>query len=92
MKKLILITLLIVGCATKSATSTQVTNYEIGMTLDEFKNMNKELTLIEEKDNDFVYARKECSKCKDQYYIFINGKLKASLPFWGGFDNFQLNN
>ena len=88
-KKLLLIALLIVGCATKHVSSSKPTEYSMGMGIEEFKEKNKGLELVEQKENDIVYLRKECSECNPQYYIFIDGELKASLPFWGGFDEIQ---
>ena len=90
MKKLILLSvLLIVGCATKSVSSSKPTEYSMGMGIEEFKEKNKGLELVEQKENDVVYLRKECPECNPQYYIFIDEELKASLPFWGGFDQAQ---
>ena len=90
MKKLLLLSiLLIVGCATKSVSSAKPTEYSMGMGIEEFKKKNKGLELVEQKENDVVYLRKECPECNPQYYIFIDGELKASLPFWGGFDAIQ---
>ena len=90
MKKLILLSIiLIVGCATKSVSSSKPTEYSMGMGIEEFKEKNKGLELVEQKENDIVYLRKECPECNPIYYIFIDGELKASLPFWGGFDAIQ---
>ena len=52
-------------------------------------NNNKGLELVEQKKNDILYLRTEYPECNPQYYIFIDGELKASLPFWGGFDAIQ---
>ena len=89
MKKLLIIILLIVGCATKSVSSSKSTEYSMGMGIEEFKEKNEGLELVEQKENDIVYLRKECPECNQQYYIFIDGELKASFTFWGGFDEIQ---
>ena len=92
MKELILLSIVfIVGCATKSVSSLKPTEYSMGMGIEEFKEKNKGLELVEQKENDIVYLRKECPECNSKYYIFIDGELKASLPFWGGFDQAQFN-
>ena len=90
MKKILLLSILfIVGCAAKAVSSSKPTEYSIGMGVEEFKEKNEGLKLVEQKENDIVYLRKECSECNPKYYIFIDGELKASLPFWSGFDAIQ---
>ena len=87
MKKLILLSiLLIVGCATKTVSSSKPTEYSMGMGIEKFKEKNKGLELVEQKENDIVYLRKECPECNQEYYIFIDGELQASFTFRGGFD------
>ena len=82
MKKLILLSiLLIVGCATKSVSSSKPTEYSMGMGIEEFKEKNKGLELVEQKENDIVYLRKECSECNPQYYVFMYGNLEAVSSF-----------
>tara|TARA_B100000945_G_scaffold264115_1_gene223130 strand:- start:685 stop:918 length:234 start_codon:yes stop_codon:yes gene_type:complete len=66
------------------------TEYFIGMDIEEFKSINDGLILVENKAENIVFSGKECKECKEQYYIFINGQLEASLSFWGGFENFKL--
>ena len=89
MKKLILIILLIIGCATKPVISPKPTEYFDGMSEEIFKEKNDALEVVEKTKDGIVYLRKECPVCNPQYYIFIDGELKASLPFWGGFDEIQ---
>ena len=90
MKKLILLSiLLIVGCATKPVISPKPTVYFDGMSEEIFKEKNDALEVVEQTKDGIVYLRKECPECNPIYYIFIDGELKASLPFWGGFDETQ---
>ena len=86
MKKLLLIALLIVGCAINSQKDTI---YFMGMSVEEFKAKNKGLKLVEQDENGIVYLRKECSECNPHYYTFIDGELKAILPFPSGLDEIQ---
>ncbi len=89
MKKLLphlLIALLIVGCAINSQKDTI---YFMGMSVEEFKAKNKGLKLVEQDENGSVYFRKECSECNPHYYTFIDGELKAVLPFYSGLDEIQ---
>tara|TARA_Y100000031_G_C7989056_1_gene278275 strand:+ start:239 stop:502 length:264 start_codon:yes stop_codon:yes gene_type:complete len=86
MKKLLLIALLIMGCAINSQKDTI---YSMGMSVEEFKKMNKGLKLVEQNENGIVYLRKECSECNPHYYTFIDGELKAVLPFRSGLDEIQ---
>ena len=81
----LVLVLIIAGCI-----AIKPTEYFIGMDIEEFKSKNKGLTIVENKKNDIVISRKECKDCREQYYIFINGQLKASLSFWGGFEQFKL--
>ena len=55
MKKLLIILLLVVGCATKPVSSSKPTEYSMGMGIEEFKKKNKGLELVEQKENDIVY-------------------------------------
>ena len=86
MKKLLLIALLIVGCAINSQ---KATIYAMGMSVEEFKKKNKGLKLVEQNENGIVYLRKECSECNPQYYTFIDGELKAILPIYSSLDEIQ---
>ena len=61
----------------------------MGMSVEEFKKMNKGLKLVEQNENGIVYLRKECSECNPQYYTFIDGELKAILPFYSRLDEIQ---
>ena len=88
MKKLLLIALLIVGCAINSQKDTI---YFMGMSVEEFKKKNKGLKLVEQNENGIVYLRKECSECNPQYYTFIYGKLEAVTPFHAGLDKMQFD-
>ena len=81
MKKLLLIALLIVGCATKSVENRKPVEYTMEMSEDEFKTKNNELEIYEQNRDGIVYIRKECSECNAQYYTFIYGKLEAVTPF-----------
>ena len=81
MKKLILLALLIVGCATKAVENRQSTEYTMKMSENEFKTKNNELEIYEQNRDGIVYIRKECSECNAQYYTFIYGKLEAVTPF-----------
>ena len=81
MKKLLLIILLIVGCATKSVENRKPVEYTMKMSEDEFKTKNNELEIFEQNQYGIVYIRKECSECNAQYYTFIYGKLEAVTPF-----------
>jgi hypothetical protein len=42
----------------------------MGMSVEEFKEKNKGLKLIEQNENGIVYLRKECSECNPHYYTF----------------------
>jgi len=81
MKKLLLIVLLIVGCATIPVENRKSTEYTMKMSEDEFKIKNNELEIYEQNRDGIVYIRKECSECNAQYYTFIYGKLEAVTPF-----------
>ena len=81
MKKLLLIALLIVGCATKSVENRKPVEYTMKMSEDEFKTKNNELEIYEQNRDGIVYIRKECSECNAQYYTFIYGKLEAVTSF-----------
>ena len=81
MKKLLLIALLIVGCATKSVENRKPVEYTMKMSEDEFKTKNNELEIYEQNRDGIVYIRKECSECNPKYYTFIYGKLEAVTPF-----------
>ena len=86
MKKLLIIALIIIiGCAA----SPEPTIYFMGISEEEFKAKNKGLKLVEQNENGIVYLRKECSECNPQYYTFIDGELKAVLPFRSGLDEIQ---
>ena len=86
MKKLLLILLLIVGCAINSQ---KATIYAMGMSVEEFKKKNNGLKLVEKNENGIVYLRKECSECNPHYYTFIDGQLKAILPIYSRLDEIQ---
>ena len=79
--KLLLFILLIVGCATKTVSTSKPTVYSMDMSENEFKAKNDELEIIEKNKAGIVYKRKECSECNSKYYTFIYGKLEAVTPF-----------
>ena len=81
MKKLLLIVLLIVGCATKPVENRKSTEYTMKMSEDEFKAKNNGLAIYEQNRDGIVYKRKDCSECNSQYYTFIYGKLEAVTSF-----------
>ena len=82
MNKLILLSIiLIVGCATKTVSTSKPTVYSMDMSENEFKAKNDELEIIEQNKDGIVYKRKECSECNSQYYTFIYGKLEAVTSF-----------
>ncbi len=81
MKKLLILALLFVGCATKQVENRTSTEYTMKMSEDEFKTKNNELEIYEQNRDGIVYIRKECSECNAQYYTFIYGKLEAVTPF-----------
>ena len=68
---------------------TKPTAYYMGISEEEFKSKNDGLEVFDQNKDGIVYMRRECSECNPKYYIFINGELKTSLPFWGGFDKIQ---
>ena len=71
MRILILFVLFIVGCASKSVSSSKPTIYSMNMSENEFKAKNDELEIIEENKDGIVYERKECPECNSKYYTFI---------------------
>ena len=79
--KLLLIALLIVGCATKPVENRKPTEYTMKMNEDEFKAKNNELEIFEQNKDGIVYIRKECFECNAEYYTFIYGKLEAVTSF-----------
>ena len=81
MKKLLIIALLIVGCATKPVENRTSIEYTMKMSEDAFKTKNNELEIYEQNRDGIVYLRKECSECNAQYYTFIYGKLEAVTSF-----------
>ena len=73
MKKIILLSiLLIVGCATKSVSSSKPTEYSMGMGIEEFKEKNKGLELVEQKE--FVLSQYDIWSVDEKYK---NGNIKA---------------
>ena len=89
--KLLLIGLLIVGCATKPVENRKPTEYTMKMNEDEFKEMNNEIEIFEQNQDGIVYTRKECSECNPKYYTFMYGKLAAITPFHGGLDKIKFD-
>ena len=80
MKQLILLSiLLIVGCATKPVNSSKATEYSMGMGIEEFKKKNKGLELVEQKENDIVYLRKECPECSPRLIYLLLWQKKNTV-------------
>ena len=81
MKKLLILALLFVGCATKRVENRTSIEYTMKMSEDEFKTKNNGLEIYEQNKDGIVYIRKECSECNAKYYTFIYGKLEAVTSF-----------
>ncbi|MDP7028536.1 MAG: hypothetical protein QF380_09075 [Candidatus Marinimicrobia bacterium] len=71
MKKLLILALLIVGCATIPVENRESIEYTMKMSEDEFKAKNNGLEIYEQNKDGIVY------KCNSQYYTFMYGKLEA---------------